>query len=170
VTFNPANTGNADRNIRRVQVDFATHSVTGFTVTHTNLNLPEDANPGDGYCDNGYGRCSVITAINESNQRPPWVAASEELVIEFGNSLSGVITEDYASTVTKKIVIDGTTHSSYVANTNAPTEGWNATLPFEIESGLNFQGSGHLVKGVHISSISVGSESDTSAVRIIWYN
>tara|TARA_R100000781_G_scaffold28031_6_gene20773 strand:- start:654 stop:4685 length:4032 start_codon:yes stop_codon:yes gene_type:complete len=167
VTFNPANTGNADRNIRRVQVDFATHSVTGFTVTHTNLNLPEDANPGDGYCDNGYGRCSVITAINESNQRPPWVAASEELVIEFGNSLSGVITEDYASTVTKKIVIDGTTHSSYVANTNAPTEGWNATLPFEIESGLNFQGSGHLVKGVHISSISVGSESDTSAVRII---
>ena len=166
VTFNPANTGEADRDIRRVQVDFSTRDVSSFTVTHTDLNLPEDANPGDGYCDNGYGKCSVITAVNETNARPPWVSASTPLTIEFDDGLSGTIIEDYTSTISKKIVIDGTTHSGYGANTQLPVQGWNTTLPVIIGSGLNFSGSGHLIKGIHISSVSVGSDTESGALTM----
>ena len=166
VTFNPANSGLPERYFRRVQVDFSTRSVSGFTVTHNDLNLPEDASPGDGYCDNGYGRCSLITAINESNNRPPWVSDETGLTINFDNSLSGTIVEDYASSVQQKLTIDGSSHSGFIANSLTPEQGHNGTFPFKIGSGLNFTGSGHTIQNLYINSINAGTDTEEASLTI----
>ncbi len=168
------NSGLPNRDIHLVPVGFSTRSISGFTVTHTEADLasgiePEDPNAGDGYCDNGYGQCTLITAITESEARLPWVSEDASLTISFGNSLSGTITESYAPTVTKRTQIDGSSHSGYDANDVAvTTAAWNGTLPFKIASGINISsGSGHVVKGVHLGSMTIGSASVSPSVDVI---
>ena len=163
-------TTNHIRDINYIPVSFDTHSVSSFEITHTNLNIPEDPNPGDGYCNNGYGRCSLITAITESESRPWWVDPSVPLTITIGDSAPDTLTEDYLARIKKRTIIDGTAHQDFSANSLDIENGWNGTYGVHIKPGFVFEsGEGHELKGIDVQSVDVGGGEDgsqTSSVSI----
>jgi len=148
---------NAQRDIILLPIEFATHQVSGFEVTHSGLNIPEDPNPGDGYCDNGFGRCSFITAITESEARPHWADTSTPLTITIANTAPDTLEEDYAPRITKPTIIDGTQNQNFSANSTQITDGWNGSYGVHLEPGITFErGTGHELKGVDVYSVLVG--------------
>jgi parallel beta-helix repeat protein len=148
---------NAQRDIIILPIEFATHQVSGFEVTHSGLNIPEDSNPGDGYCDNGFGRCSFITAITESEARPHWADTSTPLTITIANTAPDTLEEDYAPRITKPTIIDGTQNQNFSANSTQITDGWNGSYGVHLEPGITFErGTGHELKGVDVYSVLVG--------------
>jgi len=158
-----AGSTNNKRDIKYVPFSFATHQVSSFEVGHTGLEIPEDANPGDGYCDNGYGKCSVITAVTETESRPYWVDSSVPLTITIGQSAPDTLLEDYVSRITKRTLIDGSSHAGYSANSSEVAKGWNGTYGVHITPGFNFMsGSGHVLKGIDVASVLLGGGEDGS--------
>ena len=161
---------NAKRDINYLPVNFGNHEVSSFEVSHTNLKIPEDANPGDGYCDNGFGRCSLITAVTESESRPWWVDSSVPLTITIGDSAPDSLTEDYLARINKRTIIDGTAHQDFSANSLDIENGWNGTYGVHIKPGFVFEsGEGHELKGIDVQSVDVGGGEDgsqTSSVSI----
>lgn len=148
---------NAQRDIIILPIEFATHQVSGFEITHSGLNIPEDSNPGDGYCDNGFGRCSFITAITESEARPHWADTSTPLTITIANTAPDTLEEDYAPRITKPTIIDGTQNQNFSANSTQITDGWNGSYGVHLEPGITFErGTGHELKGVDVYSVLVG--------------
>ena len=148
---------NAQRDIIILPIEFATHQVSGFEITHSGLNIPEDSNPGDGYCDNGFGRCSFITAITESEARPHWADTSTPLTITIANTAPDTLEEDYAPRITKPTIIDGTQNQNFSANSTQITDGWNGSYGVHLEPGISFErGTGHELKGVDVYSVLVG--------------
>lgn len=161
---------NGNRDVEILPISFKTHEVISLEVTHTNLNIPEDSNAGDGYCDNGYGRCSLITAITESESRPPWLDSSVPLTITIGDSAPDTLTEDYLARIKKRTIIDGTAHQDFSANSLDTENGWNGTYGVHIKPGFVFEsGEGHKLKGIDVQSVDVGGGEDgsqTSSVTI----
>lgn len=156
------------RDINYIPVSFDTHSVSSFEVTHTNLTIPEDPNPGDGYCDNGYGRCSLITAITESENRPAWIDTSIPLTITIGDSAPDTLTEDYLARINKRTIIDGTAHQDFSVNTLEIEDGWNGTYGVHIKPGFVFEsGKGHELKGIDVQSVDVGGGEDGSQISSV---
>ncbi len=162
---------NAKRDINYLPISFVTHEVSNFEVTHSNLKIPEDANPGDGYCDNGFGRCSFITAINETESRPYWVEPSVPLTVKISDAAPDTITDDYVARITKRTIIDGTQNQYFTANSTQITDGWNGSYGVHLEPGISFErGTGHELKGVDIASVFIGGgeEGDQQAsIRIL---
>ena len=158
------------RDIKYLPASFDTHSVSSFEITHTGLTIPEDADPGDGYCDNGYGKCSLITAVTESESRPWWVDSSVPLTITIGDSAPDSLTEDYLARINKRTIIDGTAHKDFSANSLDIENGWDGTYGVHIKPGFVFEsGEGHELKGIDVQSVDVGGGEDgsqTSSVTI----
>lgn len=150
VTFNPSNPGSPDRDIRMVRVRFANRDVNGFIVTHTNLKFPEDANPGDGYCDNGYGRCSLLTALDESNHRLPWLPDTLKYHILVSGSLSGTLSEPYLPMVRRPV------HADFSSA--------DVRIPTMLAFGVGSEGSE--VDGMSIGSMVVGEYGLETSIRI----
>ena len=164
--FDPAL--NAKRDINYLPLSFSTHEVSNFEITHTNLKIPEDANPGDGYCDNGFGRCSLITAVNESESRPWWVDSSVPLTITIGDSAPDSLTEDYLARIKKRTIIDGTAHQDFSANSLDIENGWNGTYGVHIKPGFVFEsGEGHELKGIDVQGVDIGGGEDGSQTSSI---
>jgi hypothetical protein len=150
VTFNPTNPGSPDRDIRLVRVRFANRDVSGFIVTNTNLTIPEDANPGDGYCDNGYGRCSLLTALDESNHRLPWLPDTLKYHISVSGSLSGTLSEPYLPMVRRPV------HADFSSA--------DVRIPTMLAFGEGSEGSE--VDGMTIGSMVVGEYGIETTIRI----
>ena len=161
---------NAKRDINYLPLSFSNHEVSSFEITHTNLKIPEDANPGDGYCDNGFGKCSLITSVTESESRPWWVDSSVPLTITIGDSAPDSLTEDYLARIKKRTIIDGTAHQDFTVNSLNIEDGWNGTYGVHIKPGFVFEsGEGHKLKGIDVQSVDVGGGEDgsqTSSVSI----
>ena len=161
---------NPRRDVKILPINFNEHEISSFEITHTNLNIPEDSSPGDGYCDNGYGRCSLITAITESESRPPWVDSSIPLTITIGDSAPDTLTEDYLARINKRTIIDGTAHQDFTVNSLNIENGWNGTVGVHIKPGFVFEsGKGHELKGIDVQGVDVGGGEDglqTSSVSI----
>lgn len=161
---------NAKRDINYLPISFATHEVSSFEVTHSALLVPEDANSGDGYCDNGFGKCSIITAITEAEARPHWIEPSVPLTIKIGDTAPDTVTDNYVPRITKRTIIDGTEHQNFIANSAQLTDGWNGSYGVYLEPGIVFErGTGHELKGVDIASVFIGGgeEGDQQAsIRI----
>lgn len=168
VTFNPTNPGEPDRDIRMVRVRFATRDVGGFTVTHGSLALPEDANPGDGYCDNGYGRCSLVTALDESNARLPWLPDTLKMAIAISPTLEGDLSDGYLPTVRKPIHLDQTQAAGFEANTLPLDGGFDGQYGPKIIPHLIFgEGSeGSVVEGLSAGQLSIGTYGSPSMVTV----
>jgi hypothetical protein len=114
------------------------------------LTIPEDANPGDGYCDNGYGRCSLLTALDESNHRLPWLPDTLRFGIAMSPSLSGTLNEPYLPTVRRTVDLDFTGSDVRIA----------ALMSF----GQGAEGSS--VEGLSVGSMVVGEYSQPSSIQV----
>lgn len=162
----PSGATNNKRDINYLPFTFSTHQVSSFSVTDSGLEIPEDANGGDGYCDNGYGKCSIITAITEAEARPYWVEPSVPLTIKIGDTAPDTVTDDYVARITKRTIIDGTENQNFTANSAQLTDGWNGSYGVHLEPGILFErGTGHELKGIDIASVFIGGgeEGDQQA-------
>lgn len=159
---------NPRRDVKILPINFNEHEISSFEITHTNLNIPEDSSPGDGYCDNGYGRCSLITAITESESRPPWIDSSIPLTITIGDSAPDTLTEDYLARINKRTIIDGTAHQDFTVNSLNIENGWNGTYGVHIKPGFVFEsGEGHELKGIDVQGVDIGGGEDGSQTSSI---
>lgn len=127
--------------------------VLGLTFVVDNTGDNPDSNPGDGFCDDGAGNCSLRAAIQEAN------ASAGPDTIEFSIDVSGVATIAPSTplpNITDPVTING--YSQLGATPNTLAAGDNAVLLIELSgvnvglaSGLTFTGGDSIVEGLIIN-------------------
>lgn len=120
-----------------------------YTVTSTGD--ANDANTGDGVCDDGGGECTLRAAIEQANATGAdgihfAITGAGPHIIAVGSSLPEI---------TDPVVIDGYTQSGASPNSNPPTLGSNAIIMIEIEVsgslfGLDISAGSSTVRGLAI--------------------
>jgi uncharacterized repeat protein (TIGR01451 family) len=83
----------------------------------TSIGTGPDANPGDGFCDDGAGNCTLHAAIEEANQN----ADADQIVFAIAGAGFHTISLDGAPlpVITRPVVIDGFSQSGAQPNTQA---------------------------------------------------
>ena len=122
-----------------------TVTVTDSVLTVTSTGDGQDANTGDGICDDGTGSCTLRAAIQQAN------ALSGLNTIAFDIPGAGARTIRPTSAlpgIADPVVIDGYTQAGARPNTNPITTGSNAVLMIELDGSLAGLGS----DGLHITA------------------
>ncbi len=147
---------NYNRTLERIPIRFNKLLVTGFEVTGRGDN--EDTNLGDGIATTKYGKTSLRSAIEESNNRPPWYKDSV-ITISFNLSGTGIQTinlKSYLPTISYPVKIDGYTQAGSVQNSNDFSAGSNAVPTIYLNSngygGISIEAPHTTVKGLIINS------------------
>ena len=116
-----------------------------FTVTST-VDEP-DANPGDGVCDDGGGRCTLRAAIMEANAR----SGADTIAFNIPGPGPHTIRPNSAlPTITDPVIIDGYTQPGASANTNSVASGLGLNTVLKIE--LDGTNAGAGAEGLEITA------------------
>jgi len=108
-----------------------------------------DTNPGDGYCADDLGRCTLRAAIQEANL----ITGKDTIAFGIPGSGPHTIRPDSAlPTIADPVIIDGYTQSGSRPNSAAAKSGLNTLLKIELD-GSNLEGAAAVTRsGLHITS------------------
>ena len=167
-TWHTAN-GLYDRDLVRVPIRFNKHEVTGWTIDGGGQQY--DDNPGDGRCETAAGKCNIMAAIQESNNRLP-MDSSFVVTVDFNTTLTTINVNNQMFGIQHPMVFDATGLTGYSDNTTdfgSPMDLAPAvTINLQGNGGFAFQGKNSGMKGVAIKNYSgsaIGFSADSGFVE-----
>lgn len=150
-TFPTESSGSANRDLRRIPIEFDKAYVSEFTITGRGSQY--DANPGDGVCATESGLCSVNAAFQESNARLPKYADSL-LTINFDVNGTNFNMANAGGSATYPMFFDGWTQPGSTTNTLSIEEGFDTGFGIQFDlngnPGFTFEGGQSGMRGIAI--------------------